>query len=135
MSYNNHHKRRIPRRANRRWSETQNTWAVPTRVAGLIAFLAVVGILYAALNHSRSALWEEIAKAEQTQRSLDEDLYRETLNWTKLRTQKNVIAALRNHGIAMGATPRGRRVAMGGLSLPAGGGGPDRGATAYAANL
>ena len=135
MSYNQKHKRRNPRRTNRRWSETQNTWAVPTRVAGLIALLAVVGILYAALNHSRSALWEEISKAEQTQRSLAEDLYREKLAWERMCSRSNVLNTLRNNGIAMGETPRARRVAMGGSSLPAGGGGPDRGPTAFAANL
>lgn len=135
MSYNDLHHRRSSRRKNRRWSETQNTWAVPTRVAGLIALLAVVGILYAALNHSRNALWDEIAKAEQIQRSLDEDLYRETFAWDKMRSQRNVIATLRNNGIAMGETPRARRIAMGGFTLPAGVRGPDRGSTAYAANL
>lgn len=133
MGYNDKHNRRIKHRTNRRWSETQNTWAVPTRVAGVLALLVVLGIFYVALVHSRDALWDEIAKAEQAQESLEQDLYRETLSWDRLRTQKSLLQTLRNNGIAMGATPHGRRIAMGGYGLPAGGG-ADRGSVAYASN-
>ena len=135
MAYNQKHRRRIPRRSNRRWSETQNTWAVPTRVAGVIALLAVVGILYAALVHSRSALWEELARAEQTNQSLKDDLHSVDVEWRKMTSERRLIATLRDNGIAMRPTPHARRVAMGGRIPSPGGAGADRGATALAANL
>ena len=135
MAYNKKHKRRVAHKANRLWSETQNTWAVPTKVAGVLAFLAVLGIAFAALVHSRDAMWDEISRAEQKQEILMQDLRNETLAWNRMKTQKNLIVTLRNNGIAMAATPHGRRVAMGGYSLPAGRAPADRGPTALAANL
>ena len=135
MAYNKKHKRRVAHKSNRLWSETQNTWAVPTKIAGIIAFLAVLGIAFAALVHSRDAMWDEIAKAEQRQEELTQDRNREMHAWDKMKTQRNLIVTLRNNGIAMSATPQGRRIAMGGYSLPAGRAPAGRGPTALAANL
>lgn len=134
MAYNKTHKKRCTRKTNRLWDETQNTWAVPTKVAGVLALLAAVAITFAALHHSVDALNDEIAKAEQLQESLEQDLYRETLAWNRMKTPRNLIATLRNNGIAMSATPHGRRIAMGGYSNPAGRG-AFRAPTAVAANL
>ncbi len=136
MAYNKKHKRRVAHRQNRLWSETQNTWAVPTKVAGAVVFLAVLGVAFVALRHSRDALWDEIAKAEQRQEVLRQDLERESLAWTRMKTQRNLVATLRNNGIAMAPTPQSRRIAMGGYVSPSGRGtGGHRGPVSVAANL
>ena len=134
MSYNATHKRRVSHKPNRLLSETQNTWAVPTKVAGILAFLAVVLIAYVALRHSTDALWRDIGEAEQKQEALEQDLAREAREWDLMRSQRNLIVALRNNGITMTATPHGRRIAMGGAVRPARGG-ATAAPTALAANL
>ena len=134
MAYNKTHKRHVSRKQNRLWSEPMNTWAVPTRIASVASLLVVVGVALAALHQSKDALWEEISKAEQRQEALEHDLYRETVAWSRMKSQSHLIATLRNNGIAMSATPHGRRIAMGGYSAPAGRG-PVRAPTAMAANL
>ena len=137
MAYNKLHKRRVARKANRLWSETQHTYAIPTKIASAISFLFVVCIAYAAVVHARDSLWNEIGRAETARETLRQDLDRETTAWNRLRAPGNLEATLRNNGIAMKATPRGRRVAMGGYPLPAGPSRaePLRGPTAVAANL
>lgn len=119
MSYNATHKKRVSHKPNRLLSETQNTWAVPTKVAGVLAFLAVVLIAYIALRHSTDALWRDIGEAEQKQEALVQDLGREVREWNRMRSRDKLVAALRNNGIAMSATPHGRRIAMGGATRPA----------------
>ena len=133
MSYNATHKKRVSHKPNRLLSETQNTWAVPTKVAGVLAFLAVVLIAYIALRHSTDALWRDIGDAEQKQEALEQDLAREVREWNRMRSQSNLIVQLRNNGITMSATPHGRRIAMGGVR-PARRG-ATQAATALAANL
>ncbi|MBQ9725982.1 MAG: hypothetical protein IJV65_00565 [Kiritimatiellae bacterium] len=137
MAYNKTHKRRRPHKQNRLWSETNHTFAVPTNIASVFAFLFVVAIAYAALSHSRDALFDEIGRAERSQETLLQDLDRETTAWDRLRAPRNLEATLRNNGIAMKATPRGHRIAMGGFAAPAGPVRADalRGPSALAANL
>lgn len=134
MAYNAKHKRRVSHKQNRRWTETQNTWAVPTKTAGILVFLAALAIAYLALRHSADALNEEIGRAEQRQEILEQDLRREAQAWDRMRSQRNLIVTLRNNGIAMNVTPHGRRIAMGGFVRPAGGASA-HGATAVAANF
>ena len=134
MAYNQKHKKRVSRKPNRRWTETQNTWAVPTKTAGILVLLAALAIVYLALRHSADALNDEIGRAEQRQEMLEQDLQREQQAWDRMRSQRNLIVTLRNNGIAMNVTPHGRRIAMGGFVRPAGGA-PVRAPTAVAANF
>ena len=137
MAYNKKHKRRVAHRTNRLWSETHNTWAVPTKIAGVVAFLVVVGIAYAALVHSVDALTGEIGSAERERDRLTEDLRRTTTDWERLLSFDNLERTLRNNGISMRKPAPGRRIAMGGYALPAGAApaAAFRGPTAVAANL
>lgn len=134
MSYNATHRKRVSHKPNRLLSQTQHTWAVPTKFASVFALLVAFGIVYGVLVRSRDSIWKDIGEAEQKQEALEQDLAREIHEWDGMRSQRNLIVALRNNGITMTVTPHGRRIAMGGVPRPTRSG-PAHAPTSLAANL
>ena len=57
-------------------------------------------------RQSVDSIYEDISRAEQRQEALEQDLYRETLAWNRMKSQGNLLKTLRNNGIAMGGFRR-----------------------------
>ena len=128
-----HTRRRKYTNRNRPWDTRQHTFALTLKGTAVIILLALGIVAYLVVRHSNESLADGIVREEARQRTLMEELQRETAKWNQKRTPENLRAVLLRNGIAMGV-PTGRQiVAMRGPGArPAGV--PGVAPAAYAAN-
>lgn len=129
-SKNKAKKRRRNGRDNRVWDETVCTWAVPIKAAVFIVFFVILAVAYVITLNSRNSLFDEIAKQENRQNDLMDDLQRETTKWQNMKTPQSLERRLLGHGIAMTSPHSGQRIAMSGAATSAN----NREISAYASN-
>ncbi len=95
-------KRKKLRNKNRTWDSPVHVWVMSTRLAMIVALIVFGVIVHGVLAHHCKALNREIGKLESEQRVLLENLARERVRWTQLKTPRDLEGALRRHGISMG---------------------------------
>ena len=118
---------------NRPWDTRQHTFALTMKGAVVIILFVLVGVAWLVIRHANESLADGIAREEARQRSLMEELQRETARWNAKRSPENLRTVLLANGIAMNVPTSRQRVAMRGPGVrPAGAAGAT--GTAYAAN-
>ena len=104
--------RRKYRNRNRSWDTRQNTFALTMKGTAVIILVALVGVAWGVVLHANESLADGIAREEARQRSLMEELQRETAKWNQRRTPENLREQLLRNGIAMTVPSRRQIVAM-----------------------
>lgn len=88
-------------RRNRR-RRTTRAALVPVPLVGVMVLCATLALLYLWMDHTASALGQQIRDLETTQARLRNEWVRERNKWSSMRTPANLERALLRHGLVMG---------------------------------
>ena len=75
---------------------------VPAPLVGGMVLCATLAMLYLWMDHTCSALGQQIRDLETTQTRLRNEWVRERNKWSSMRTPANLERALLRHGLVMG---------------------------------